>query len=177
MAVNLNLLPQDLRVSKGINNVIRLTRSINVILVVIFIVSIIGAGAFLIISSIRLNSIQSEITKLEQQVKAQETSEQQLVLLKDRISKISTARSYLNATKNIENINSVLTNTLSAVKIDSLSITPSKTDISLTLLSNEDLKTYLKNLKESGKFKSVDLYSFDYNKNIGYLVKVVLINK
>lgn len=177
MAVKLNLLPPDLKVSKGLNTVIKTVRSINVILVVMLVVTLVSSGAFFIVSSIKLKNLHTDITNLEKQVKAQETSEQQLVLIKDRLSKISGVRAYPNATSNVENLNSIITSAAGSAKIDSLNINSSKADLALTLLSNEDLKNLMKNLKDSKQFKLINLYSFDFNKTIGYMIKISLMDK
>lgn len=172
--LNLNLLPQDLKVSKGIGRVIKITKSLNVILTVLFLISVIVVISLFVIGRLRLKSVLAEVEQLKVQVKALETSEQQLVLIKDRIAKISYARSYSNAKDNILNTSSLFSNLSNQVAVNSMNITPVKTDVSLTILSNDELTTFMNNLKNIDKFKSIDVYSFEYNKNIGYQVKVNL---
>ena len=173
---NLNLLPQDLRVSKGVGGIVKVIKSLNVILAVLFLISALIVVALFVIGSLRLNSVLSEVDQLKSQVKAQETSEQQLVLIKDRLAKISYARGYANAKDSLQNASLLLNNMTGGVTVNSMNITSVKTDLSLTILSNDELSILMDNLKNSDKFKSIDVYSFEYNKNIGYQIKANLIS-
>ena len=177
MAVNLNLLPPDLQINKGLGRILKTIKSINVILIVAFIVFSLGVGGFFVVSKISLNSVQSSVDKLKSQVKAQETSEQKLILLKDRLSKIYSIKSTPSASKNIDGANSLLTNVSPNSTMDQAVIEPTKADISLKVQSNEDLGILFTNIKNTSSFKFIDLYSFDYSPSVGYLVKLNMNNK
>lgn len=177
MASSLNLLPQDLQVSKGLGKVLKVIKSIGVISVVMFSVFLVVIVALFVVSKVSLNGLQNSNDKLKAQVKAQETSEQQLVLLKDRLSKISSVRALPNATNNIQSISSVIGNVSTLSSIDSANVSLSKIDLSLNILSNEDLTIIMDNLRNSEKFNLVDLYSFDYSQGLGYSIKATLSKK
>lgn len=167
MAVNLNLLPQDLQLSKGLTSTLRTVRALTVILTVVFIFFCLGIGGFFVYSRISLNGINSSTDVLKSQVEALERSEQQLILLKDRLAKIASVRANPNASKNIEEVNSLLTNTSTALNMSEANITSAKSSLALDIYSNEDLSIFLNNVKKSTFLKSANLTSFSYNVN-GY---------
>lgn len=171
MAVNLNLLPQDFQISKSAGNAIKTMKALGVILIVVFIVFCIGLGAFFVYSKISLNKLQSNVDELKLQVKAQEKSEQQLILLKDRLGKISSVRSSAGALSNINSMDTVLANVSEASSVDEASINPNKMNLTLSIRSNDDLSTFIGNLKNSTAFTSVSLTSFGYSSK-GYLLDV-----
>ena len=177
MPENLNLLPQNLQISKGLGSILKTTKSLGVILIVVFIVFGLGTGAFFVYSKITLNNVQTNVEQLKSQVKAQEGSEQQLVLLKDRLAKIASLKSTPNATKNIINMDTLFKNMSPGSAANQLEVLPTKIGISMIIRSNEDLTTFIQNLKTNELFNLVNLTSLGYNMNAGYSVIVNLSNK
>lgn len=176
MQDNLNLLPQNLQVSKGLDGVLKTTKALGVILIVTFIVFAIGAAGYFIYSKITLNNLQTNIEQLKSQVKAQESSEQQLVLLKDRLAKISSVRSAPNSSKNITGLDSLFTNVSPQSSANQIDVSSQKINITMMIRSNEDLVTFIQNLKNTKLFKTVTLTSLGYTTNLGYSMIVNLVN-
>lgn len=172
---NLNLLPQDLQVSKGLSSLLKTARSLGVILIVTFIIFCLGMGAYFIYSKITLDNIQTNVDQLKTQVKAQEGSEQQLVLLRDRLQKIASVKGIPSAGANISGINSLLANMSTNLKMSEANIDPLKMSLSLRLYSNEDLSTFLQNLKSTALFNQIELATFSYGAT-GYNLDVNLSN-
>lgn len=166
MPVDLNLLPEDFKLNKNLAGFLKTAKALGVILTVIFIFFCSGMAAFFIYSRVSLGNIQTETEKLKNQVKALEASEQQLILLKDRISKITSARLTPNAYKNVDGVSSLLENT-SVISMSGANITPTKANLSLDIYSNDDLSEFLQNVRSSTFLKSADLSSFSYSVN-GY---------
>ncbi len=175
MPVNLNLLPQDFQISKSAGSAIKTMKALGVILIVVFIVFCLGLGAFFIYSKLSLNKLQTTVDGLKVQVKAQEKSEQQLILLKDRLSKIGSVRASSGALSNVNNMDSLISNMSSVSNIDEASININKMNLILSVNSNEDLVTFMDNLKKSTAFTSVSLASFNYNSK-GYSLDVNFTN-
>lgn len=172
MPENLNLLPQNLQVSKGLSKVLKTTKALGVISIVVFIIFALGVGAFFIYSKITLTNIETEVTKLKSQVKAMESSEQQLVLLKDRLSKVASIKAIPNASKNIANVDTLFTGLSSSSMMKAANIGSKKMDINMSIASNEDISIFLKNIKDADVFSKVDLSSFGYSPGVGYSVDV-----
>lgn len=177
MPVKLNLLPENLQVSKGVSKVIKVSKPLSIVSAVIFMIFSLALGAYFIFSKITLDKSQKEVDQLKAQIKAMEDSEQQLILLKDRLAKISTIKNTPNALKNIMNFDSVLANISPNSVIDEVNITSDKVNTSYKLTSNADFTTFINNLKNTEFFNYVDLLSTNFNPNDGYLVDFSLENK
>jgi Tfp pilus assembly protein PilN len=177
MPVKLNLLPENLQVSKGLIKFLKTTKALGVIFIVIFIIFCLGIGGLFIFSKISLTNIQAQVDQLKSEVVAQEESEQQLVLLKDRLAKISSIKNIPNASKNIVNLDSLFTDMSPDSIMNEANITSTKIDITLIARSNEDLSTFIKNLKSTTLFNFINLSSLGYSPKSGYSIAVSLSNK
>lgn len=164
---NLNLLPQNLQVSKGLSASLKAIKSLGVILTVAFVIFALGMLGFFIYSKITLDSINSNINMLTSQVKAQEASEQQLILLKDRLGKIAKVKSQPNALSKVLGMGSLFENMSTNVKLSQVDIAPVRMTLSLNLYSNDDLTKFLQNVKNSTFFNQVEISSMNFSA-LGY---------
>lgn len=177
MAVKLNLLPQELAVGTNIRGVIKTLRALGVIGVAAFLVFGIGVGIFFITSTISLNGLNTNITKLTSQVSALQKSEQQVILLKDRIAKIAAVKKLPNALSSQKLIEPFLNNLSSTVSVKEMAISPTAIDLSVNLQTNSDLSTFITSLQSSDVFKSVKLTSFSLNPAVGYSLEISAVPK
>jgi hypothetical protein len=174
MAVNLNLLPPELAVSKSLGRALKTLRALSVISIAVFLIFAVGLGIFFIISSISLSGLNASVSQHESQISAQESSEQQIVVLKDRIAKISQAKSVPSALKTVTNVDTLLSNLSPDFTISQFNADSSKADISMGFKSNSDLTAFLQAATSSKLFKSVILSSFGYGPSQGYSVGISL---
>lgn len=175
MPVKLNLLPEELSVNKGLASVLKTIRGINIILIVTFIISSLGMGGFFIFSKISFSNLQSKVNTLKTQVKAQESSEQQLILIKDRLSKISSLKTIPNAEKSIVNIDNIVnTNILPDTRAGEISVSPISVNLSLIVASNKDLSTLIGSIKNTDMFSTVELSNLSYSPLSGYTAEITL---
>ena len=177
MAVNLNLLPQDLAVGHGLNQVIRVIRAINVIAIAAFIIFVVGAGIFYAISSFQLVSLTTGNNNLISQIKTEQTTEQKLILLKDRIAKIKLAYSSDSLTKPIGLVAPLLSQLPSSASVTELNLDTSKITASILFKSGSDISSFFQNIYSSKLFSGVTLTSFGFNPTTGYLVSLNLAGK
>ena len=103
MSIDFNLLPPDLFISKNLSRALKSVRALGVISIAAFLVFAIGVGAYFVFSTITLNGLTKNIDQLKTKVTAQEISEQQIILLKDRLTYIAAAKSSASALNNIIN--------------------------------------------------------------------------
>lgn len=170
MAVTLNLLPTELAVGKNLARALKTIRALGVILLAVFIMFIVGVSAFFIFESINLKNITNDMSDLGNQIKAQETSEQQIVLLKNRIGKIVILQKQPNSSKNLSAIEPFLATLPGNTPINELNVDSQKITLSLTFKSNSALSTFFSSLNNTSSFKSVVLSSFGFNPVSGYLL-------
>lgn len=177
MAVKLNLLPPEYSVSTGLSKTLGITRMLGVISLALFLIFGLGLGAFFVVSTFELNNINQTNGGLKNQILAQASVENQVVLLKDRIKKIKTALSLASTSKNLGNVNDLIGSFGNGVSITELTMDPAKADLSVGFSNNADLSTFIKNVESSTVFKTITITSFGFNPSSGYLVAVDLLAK
>lgn len=177
MPVNLNLLPPELSVSKNLGSLLKTLRALGVIAIGAFLVFGTGIGAFFIVSRMTLENLNVKLNALKSQVSAQEKSEQQVVLLKDRLAKITTIRGMPSSLINLTVMEPFLAGFSSNVSINQMEVGTKGIDLALNIKTNSDLSAFLTSIKDSGVFKSVDLTSFAFSPSTGYSVGVTMVKK
>jgi len=172
MPANLNLLPPELTVSKSLANLLKTLRAVNVIAIAAFLIFGVGMAAFFVISSVSLSGINNNITNLESQVKAQSASEQKMVLLKDRLTKISSAQKTPSSVPNLASISPLLLGLSPSAAVTQLQISPTTVKLSINLTNNTDLSLFLASVKESKYFKTINMTGFSLGPTTGYSVEI-----
>lgn len=170
MAVKLNLLPQDYALTGPVGKIIKFIRPLNVILLALFLVMAIGMGGFFIISSVSLKNIGVANDNLKNQIQAQGAAQQQMTLLKDRLSKIKTVQALPTSLKNLANVSPLLTPLTGDSLVSELGVDSQKTTASITFKSNPDLTNFVKSLGGVKSFTSITLGTFSYSPSSGYLM-------
>jgi hypothetical protein len=172
MPVKLNLIPPEQKVGKSLSGFLKTARALGVIGFAAFFVFAIGIGTFFIFSTISLNGTNADVAKLTSQVTAQQKSEQQIVLIKDRLANIATIQSTPNALANQVAIQPFLSNLSTDSSVSELDIDPTSVLLSLNVKTNSDLSTFLEALQSSKAFKLVNLTTFNLNRTYGYSIEI-----
>lgn len=172
MAVKINLLPAEYSVSGSLAKTLRLVRTLNVVFAGCFIVFLVGLVSYLVFASVQLKKLVGFEENLKAQITASQQSEQQLVLVKDRISKILLIKSMANASANINKIDGYVADLGQDALLTELDVDSRKTDLSVVVKTNSRLTSLIKSIAESQIFKTVVLSAFGYNPSSGYLVSV-----
>lgn len=177
MAVNLNLLPQDLTVGKDLGNAVKVLRAVNVIALALFIAFALGVSGFFVVSTFQLQSLNSSKDQLSSQIKSLQTTEQKLVLLKDRVSKIKLTSTADSAQKSLGLVSPLLNALPASSSVSELNLDTTKLTISILFKSSADVSNFFQALYASTSFKSITLTSFGFNPTSGYLVSLSLTGK
>lgn len=172
MAVKLNLLPENYTLSGPVGQIVKIVRSLNVILLALFLITALGMGAYFIFSSISLNGIKKENETLKSQIQERSKAQQQIVLLKDRLSQIKLAQEIPGASKNLTNIKPVLSLISGNSVLSELEVDSQKTNASIIFKSNADLTNFLKTVSSNKTYKSVSLGTFNFSPAAGYQVSL-----
>lgn len=177
MPIKVNLLPNELRVSGGVAQFLRISRMLGVIALAVFLVFGIGLGAFFAISTIELNNLNSTNDSLKSQLSVLSKTEAQLVVLKDRIAKIKIAEAIPSATKNLSDFNPFLSTLSPSTKVGELDVDPSKITVSMVFGSNSDLNAFVNSVSAATVFQNVTVSSFSFNPASGYLIGISIKSK
>ena len=172
MATKINLLPPGFGVTGNLGKILKAVRMVGVIGLAFFLVFGLGISIYFIVSTITFNALKSETNSLKEQVKTLQTTEQQIVLLKDRIGKINMALGLPEAIKNLIAIEPFISNLSSSASLNQLEIDPQKIELSLQFRSTADTSAFIKSLSDMKDFRSVVLTSFGYDSTNGYTVGI-----
>lgn len=170
MAITLNLLPQDQVVDTRVVKFVKVLRSLNMVFIGVFVVFVLGAGVLFYMNNSKLKTLTKETIRLKEEVSSLEVSEQQVVLLKDRIKKIQTVQAIPSSLRNMKSVDTLLSTIPENVSVTELGLDAKKIDLSLKFKSNFELQQFLDGLKGSPVFKSAVITSFGLSPTTGYLV-------
>jgi hypothetical protein len=177
MAIELNLLPENARLTGPVAQLVKFTRPLNIILLALFFVMALGMGGFFIFSFFSLQSLTSVNSDLESQIQNESTAQQQIVLLKDRISKIKAVQKLPEASKNLNKVSPLVELVSGSSYISELDIDSQKIGTSIVFRSNSDLTSFLEKLSEDTNYLSVSLDTFNYSPSTGYQTDITLTAK
>lgn len=170
MPVTLNLLPPEHVTSGTLGKLLKIARALNVVLLVTFLVFALGLGGFFIFTSAQLRSVTTSENQLKAQITTLEASEQQMVLLKDRLGKVKLVQALNTSSKNLAKIEPFVKSLSTDAGLSELAVDPQKMDLSILFRSNAGLSAFLKSMIDSKDFSSVSISTFGYNPANGYLV-------
>lgn len=170
MAVKLNLLPQGSAVPPSLGKALKLIRTLGIVALCLFLFFVLGVSGFLVFSSIKLQGLTAQSEDLKAKIKSQETTEQKMVLLKDRLGKITKVKSTPSIQKNLDNAGLLTDKIPEGTILTELNIDQKKTDISLIFNSSVNLNTFLNSARSNSYFKRATLTAFSFNPQTGYSV-------
>lgn len=176
MAITLNLLPQDKIVSGSLAKLLKICRVLSVVALALFVIYSIGAVSLIILNNGKVSKAEAENTSLKTKISELEVSEQQIVLIKDRIKKIETVRSIPSALGNLTGVIDLITGLGERSKVTELDADTKKVDLTVNFKSNFDMTSFIDLVKSSKSFKSVILSAYGLNPTTGYLVSFSLMN-
>lgn len=175
MSIKLNLLPPELAVDKRTGGILKSIRAFNLILIAFFIVFTIGLSVYFVFTSVILKNKLASVESLKGKIKTLQTSEQQIVLLKDRIKKIVSAQNKPSAIKNLDMSGSVLSTLSGDSQITEMNVDIGKIVFLISFRTTSDLTNFFENLSKTTTFKSAILSSFGFNPLTGYLAGVSIV--
>lgn len=177
MAANkkINLVPEDLRVSPKTFQYASFLTKISTVVVILLLLVIVSLGGLFFYFSSQVKTATAAVDSLKQEVVSLESSEQKLVLIKDRLTKVSELKNTLSAGDEIEDfqtLKNLITNPDEARIVD-VNIEKGKVETSFFTSSSSALSSFLEGLTNSSGFKSVMLSSLGYNKVTGYALNFI----
>ncbi|HJY98867.1 MAG TPA: hypothetical protein VJ227_04080 [Patescibacteria group bacterium] len=177
MAIKINLLPTELKLSKGTAQALKVTRMLGVIALAVFLVFGFLLGGFFVISSVELKNVNEANDSLKSQIRALQTSEAQMVVLKDRIAKIRAIEKLPSALDNFNNFEPILSDLPGTTEVSGLEIDSTEVETTMIFKTNADIKSFVERLTGTETFKSVDFDSFSFNPATGYTVSMTIVSQ
>ncbi len=172
----INLIPSELAVSPKTVRLTKLLNKITVVGVIVLFLSILSAVSFFVYFRLQSTKISENISTLKGKIIALESSEQKLVITKDRINKIAQIEKFPSAKENIESFD-VVQNLVGSVPESTLaeaSIQSSKTELSLLSKTSESLSSLLGPLSKLSNYKSMVLSSLGFSSTSGFISELII---
>lgn len=169
MAVN--LLPKELRPKKYIVKISKVLTNVSLIALLVFIISAITVTSVYFVISNRLNSSQEKHEELITQIRALEETEQKIVLIKDRLEKISEMKSIVSASERVDILEDILNISDGIATVEGSTLTDNKANVLVSVDGSLNLTKFLSGLLISGGFKKIEMISFSFNNKVGYAME------
>lgn len=166
----INLLPVELSPSKGSSKLALIIKKITFYAGGIFLLGALAAIALIFFLTSQLKTSLAKEDSLKQNIASLQKTEQQLFIIKDRISKIKQAESGSLADASFVKVDSILSNLPPNLSVNSIEIDSTKTKFSVLSKDSLGMASFLNNLINSGVFKNLTLNNFTFMPDQGYLV-------
>jgi hypothetical protein len=168
MPDKINLLPKEPRRSKEVDRFLRLIKNATYFIAIFFIFAGPVSGLLIFKFTRDLGKLKAENETLRASITNLESTEQGLVLLKDRITKIQT----ILASRQSVGLHAKQTEVVASLP-DGLSFQESElgndvSRISLLAVSSQALQTFLKSVSANDHYLSLILSGFTFNPYLGY---------
>jgi len=170
----INLIPADLVVSGGIKSFKSFLLKSNVILSIILVFTLLVIVGTYFYFSINLKEVTTSVEGLKESITTLETSEQKLVLAKDKlgkIKKITTGKSINSNLLQVKTLTSAFLAT-SDTGVNEINIDINKMEISSFSKTSSGLTFIFNEFSKMTGFTKVVLSSLGYNPSFGYTTEI-----
>ena len=174
--MSFNLLPPDLTPREEIIKISNFIKRISVVgYSVVLISAAIFVGAFFVLSNQLKTSI-SEQENWKVQISSLEETEQRLVLIKDRLEKVSKILKSATAADEIESLSQTQSILPEGVILREAKLSTGNSEMRLLTQNSSSTAQLLAKLLASGIYKKVELKALDFNQTVGFSLELNLIN-
>lgn len=161
---NINLLPPELTLGSSSLKLSKLIKKVNTVLIIVIILSVtIVAGSFLLFNT-QKRVAKNDQKEVEAKIAVLKETEQRLVLIRDRLGKIS--KVLANESTDLESLKDIQANDQIILREADVKGKTSQIDIGATSL--KVYAEFLNKLINSNKYSEIVMSSFSYSPRSGY---------
>lgn len=169
---DINLLPQELKPSGTILKISARLKAFALLGVIFFMISAALYFSALFFLNYRITSSQEEQESLKTQIKALEKTEQRLVLVKDRLTKISTVSKKPKVNDELERLMAVSDLFPTNTNLVEVELTENNAGVVISSDNLDGVANYLASVVASGKFVKVNLKQLKFDSDSGYSISL-----
>lgn len=174
MAVKIDLLPSEFKIKGSYIRVSKYAKTIGLVLLSIYMLGGIFFVGYTLFLKSQTKSVQNRIQTLKSDIRKLEMSEQKIVLLKDRLSKIKSIMKAKSSGETLLKVKKITDVFDSDVTIDELKIETNKVEVSLSFSTIKSLNNFMAGISTNTDFDTIRIDNYSFNPNIGYQVGVLL---
>lgn len=165
----INLLPTDISPKAPVVKISNLIKNLAVISFVLFLLSAFGMLAMFVLNSVQIRSLNESSEGLKTSIKSLETTEQGLVLVRDRLSKAKLVLADKSGGDEAEGLDTISTALPGSVALTEAVISKDVLDTTFVATDSQGLTALLARIISQEAFSKVELVSFSFNPNAGYI--------
>lgn len=172
----INLVPSDFAPSGTTAKLAGLFKNAGLVLFSIFLISTLSMIGVFIYYAVSLSGLKAKESQLTSSIASLETTEQKLVLIKDRLSYAQTIMNTPNSVSQVDKLNGIMQSAPGAV-LGRSEMTSIKNDASFTISDLSALKSLMGAIKSGSFYPIAILDSFNFNQGGGYQVSFTFSDK
>lgn len=175
----INFIPTDMAVPVKSVKLAKTLNKLSIVGVILLILSVISAIVLFFFFSSDLKKTNASVATLKNEISSLEKSEQKLILVKDKLEKISYIKSLSSAENDINQFKSINEIVLSASNsaFTEISVGSSKTEISLSTPDSSSLSLILSSFTNLKDYAKITLSSLGFNSTSGFLSSLIFESK
>ncbi|KKU04122.1 MAG: hypothetical protein UX88_C0001G0042 [Candidatus Woesebacteria bacterium GW2011_GWC2_47_16] len=165
----INLLPTEISPKGPVAKISNLIKNLAVISFVLFLLTALGMLAMFILNSVQIRSLNESSEELKTSIKSLEATEQGLILVKDRLSKAKLVLADESGTEEAEGLGSLTVALPGSVALTEAVIAKNGLETTFIATDSQGLTVLMARIISQEAFSKVDLVSFSFNPNTGYI--------
>lgn len=173
----INLLPDSVRIKPSTVRTAELFKKLYIIIFVILFITIATSVGLFYMYHVRLNEADDRQATIKRQIKALEETEQRLILVKDRLSKVEQISKTKNAEKELEGFNYLIDNKGVPVSMEQMNADNQELNIKFKSNSSVDILDFLNLVKDSEEFKVLTVQSMQFTPKGGFETEILFQKK
>ncbi len=166
----INLLPQEFKPGSTVIKLSTNIKKIALLGVVIFLISVISYFTSFLFLNQRISVSLSNQEKLKNQIKALEKTEQRLVLVKDRLDKISSINRNPRANDEVGRLNIVSALFPENTFVEEIELDEHNAAVAISSDNLDKVASYLASVISSGEYVKVNLDFLQFDPKNGYII-------
>lgn len=174
----INLLPKDLLPDIAAVRTARVLKNLLTLGFGIFVIGTIGLVAFFVINSLSIKNSNTRQETIKNSIKSLEQTEQGLVLVEDRLAKVGEVYSKETASQEADNLATIFGQvSQTGTNLSEAVIEKDGLDINFIVTDSTSLSRLLATVVAGEAYQRVELKSFSFNPNVGYLISLGFVTK
>lgn len=165
----INLLPTEISPKGPLVRISNLIKNLAIISFTIFLLAAFGMIAFFILNSIQTRSLNQSSETLKASIQSLETTEQGLVLVRDRLAKAKLVLAEESGGDEVEGLVSLIPGLPVSASLTEGVISKDTLEVTFVATDSQGLSALMALIISQDAFTKVDLVSFSFNPNAGYV--------
>jgi len=166
----INLLPPDLSPKRSFLRLVDILTKVLYVVVAVFLISILTFLGIFIIGNTKIKTLNTQKDILSKEINEYQKMEQQVVLAKDRMTKIKDIWKLQGIKKPLESFEELSINLSEGVLIKDAKISSAKSEVTTEVFSSLSVSKFMVYLVSSNLYKTIRLKNFSFNPNYGFRI-------